>query len=79
MKQLAKETGFSDIVIRKRIKPVHWTLSFQNWAIATRQPEPVIKFFSLGNPLLLVVFGLIDVVQLTLFGKSSDVQYILIK
>jgi SAM-dependent methyltransferase len=79
MRQLASRCGYSNIFVRTKIKPVHWTLSFQNWAIGTRQPELIIKFFSLGNPFLLVLFGVIDVLQLKLLGKASDVQYILIK
>jgi SAM-dependent methyltransferase len=77
MKRLARDAGFAEFSFRKRIKPVHWTISLQNWAVGTRKPKPVIRFFDLRNPLLLVPFGLVDASQLLFFGKSSDVQYIL--
>ena len=79
MRQLVQGAGFSGFALQKRIKPVHWTLSLQNWAVATKKPEMLIRFFNLKNPILLVIFGVIDVVQLSLFGKASDVQYVATK
>jgi SAM-dependent methyltransferase len=76
MTRMVNETGFSRIEHKKRIKPVHWTISFQNWAIGTHKPKAVANFFYLKNPLLLVTFGVIDVLQLALFDKASDVQYV---
>jgi len=76
MSRMLKEANFSKIKYIKRIKPVHWTLSIQNWAIATQKPSWIIDFFNIRNPFLLVVFGVIDVFQLALFNKASDVQYI---
>ena len=74
MTKMVLETGFKQLVHRKRIKPPHWTIGFQNWAIGTKKPKFVIDFFYLKNPLLLVLFGVVDVFQLLLFGKASDVS-----
>jgi SAM-dependent methyltransferase len=76
MTRMVKESGFASVEHRTRIKPVHWTISLQNWAIGTGKPKAIVNFFQLKNPLLLVVFGVIDVLQLKLFGKASDVQYV---
>lgn len=54
----------------------YWTLSLQNWAINTKKPSWVVKFFDLRNLFLLIVFGLIDFFQLILFDKASDIQYL---
>ena len=79
MKKMINEAGFSDFSYRKRIKPVHWTLSLQNWAINTKKPSWVVKFFDLRNLFLLIVFGLVDFFQLILFDKASDIQYLATK
>jgi len=79
MRRLVLSVGFSEFQYRKRIKPVHWTVSLQNWAIGTHKPDFLVRFFNLKNPLLLFIFGSIDVLQLALFGKASDVQYIATK
>jgi SAM-dependent methyltransferase len=79
MRRMLSEVGFSSVAIRKRIKPVHWTLSLQNWAIGTKKPRVLVNFFDLRNPLLLVTFGVMDVAQWALFGKASDIQYIATK
>jgi len=79
MRRMALAAGFSDLQYKKRIKPVHWSVSLQNWAVGTHKPDALVKFFDLRNPLLLAVFGAVDVVQLALFGKASDVQYIAVK
>jgi SAM-dependent methyltransferase len=76
MQRIVTEAGFASMTTKKRIKPVHWTLSLQNWAIGTRKPRWLIRFFDLRNPLLLAVFGVVDLAQLVLFGKASDVQYV---
>lgn len=76
MKQLVDEAGFSNFSFNKRIKPVHWTFSLQNWAIATGKPKWVVNFFGVRNFVLLALFGMVDVLQMTLAGKASDVQYI---
>jgi SAM-dependent methyltransferase len=79
MRKVISESGFSGMTYRKRIKPVHWTLSLQNWAIATGKPNFIVRFFDLKNPMLLVAFGIVDVIQLALFGKASDIQYVAVK
>jgi SAM-dependent methyltransferase len=79
MRRMLNEAGFSRVTFSRRIKPVHWTLSLQNWAIATRKPAALIGFFDLRNPLLLALFGAVDVVQLALFSKASDIQYVATK
>ncbi len=76
MARMLREVGYAEVCTKKRIKPVHWTLSLQNWAIGTHKPQPVIDFFNLKNPLGLVLFGGLDVLQLGLFGKASDIQYV---
>lgn len=76
MRRLLADAGYSDFSCTKRIKPVHWTLSLQNRAIATGKPRSVVRFFDLGNPLLLGVFGVVDVAQLALLRKASDIQYV---
>jgi hypothetical protein len=76
MTRIVKEIGFAKLEHHKRIKPVHWTVSIQNWAIATSKPKAVVNFFDVRNPLLLVLFGVVDVVQLALFKRASDIQYI---
>lgn len=79
MERIAKEAGFSAVYSRKRIKPVHWTLSLQNWAVGTGKPKWVVRFFDLRNPVLLIAFGLVDAAQLALLGKASDIQYVAVK
>jgi len=69
-------TAFADVAYRKRIKPVHWTISVQNWAIATSKPKVVVDCFDLRSVLPLMFFGVVDVLQLGLQGKSSDIQYV---
>lgn len=76
MSRMLQEVGFKHVVAKKRIKPVHWTVSLQNWAIGTSKPPAVVNFFNLKNPAALVLFGVLDVLQLGLFGKASDVQYV---
>jgi SAM-dependent methyltransferase len=79
MDRMVKEAGFSAMSTSKRIKPVHWTISLQNWAIGTKKPKALVKFFDLRNPVLLMGFGVVDVLQLALFGKTSDIQYVATK
>jgi SAM-dependent methyltransferase len=79
MRKMVADAGFSDFSFRKRIKPVHWTLSLQNWAAGTQKPNVLVRFFDLRNPLLLAVFGTVDLIQLALFGKASDIQYVATK
>lgn len=79
MRRLVEDAGFASLTLSKRIKPVHWTLSLQNWAVGTGKPQAVVDFFNLKNPLLLIAFGIVDVTQLVLLGKASDVQYVATK
>jgi 2-polyprenyl-3-methyl-5-hydroxy-6-metoxy-1,4-benzoquinol methylase len=79
MARIAREAGFTSISFRKRIKPVHWTLSLQNWAVGTGKRGAVTRFFDLRNPLLLIPFGVVDAMQLALFDKASDIQYVAVK
>jgi SAM-dependent methyltransferase len=79
MTRMLREVGFSAVTDKKRIKPVHWTVSMQNWALATNKPRPLVRFFDLGNPLTLVTFGVLDVAQLLLLNKASDIQYVATK
>lgn len=76
MRRMVQEAGFSAFQFQKRIKPVHWTISLQNWAVGTKKRDAIVRYLDLRNPLLLILFGAIDVLQLGLFGKASDVQYV---
>jgi 2-polyprenyl-3-methyl-5-hydroxy-6-metoxy-1,4-benzoquinol methylase len=79
MKRILREAGYAAVTYRKRIKPVHWTISVQNWAIATSQPKAVVDCFDLRSLLPLMFFGAVDVLQLGLQGKASDIQYVATK
>jgi hypothetical protein len=76
MARIAPEAGFTTISFRKRTKPVHWTLSLQNWAVGTGKRGAITRFFDLRNPLLLIPFGVVNAVQLALFDRASDIQYV---
>lgn len=81
MKLMLSQNGLKIISHKFRIKPVNWTLSIQNWITDKK------KFLFFKNslnmnskfPLALIFFGVIDVVQLLLTKKCSDIQYIIKK
>jgi len=79
MERLITEAGFSNFSFTKRIKPVHWTFSLQNRAIAKGRPQWVVNLFGVRNFALLAFFGVVDVIQLYLARKASDVQYVATK
>lgn len=79
MRRLVMDAGFANLTYTKRIKPVHWTISLQNWAIGTGKPKALVRFLDMRNPVLLLGFGLVDVAQLALFGNASDIQYVATK
>jgi len=76
MGSLLAKAGFVNFRVERKIKPVHWTLSLQNLALERQWPRFALKFFDLRNPVLLAGFGIIDLLQLVLFRKSSDVRYL---
>jgi len=76
MTRILRESGYSRVECRKRIKPVHWTMSVQNWARATSRPKAVVELFDVRNVLPIALFGIVDVIQLVLFGRASDIQYV---
>ncbi len=63
------------IEINRKIKPVHWTVSFQNY-LKSRSRNKGVKFFSNKNIPILCVFAFLDVTQL-FAGKGSDVRYVI--
>lgn len=81
MRLMLSQNGLKIISHKFRIKPVNWTLSIQNWITDKK------KFLFFKNslnmnskfPLALIIFGVIDVVQLLLTKKCSDIQYIIKK
>lgn len=71
---MVESSGGKLIKTKKKPKPVHWSVSFQNHFKRTGRGR-FVSFFSLGNVPLLAFFFIIDSVQI-FFGKGSDVRYI---
>ena len=81
MEKLLTQSGFSKVQINYKIKPVHWTLSIQNMLRKKRKIKWLDKRMDMNAsfPLELIFFGLVDVFQMAVTGKGSDVQYVAIK
>lgn len=59
------------------IKPVHWTCSIENIFLA--KDNRMAAFFRYKNPVWLVLFSIVDLVQLLLLRKASNIRYIIRK
>lgn len=81
MIKLLEKSGFKIISTKYRIKPVNWTLSIQNWIIDKKKLMFFKDSFNMNNkfPIFLFIFGIVDLIQLILTKKSSDLQYIATK
>jgi len=81
MVSLLEQTGFKSNTFKLISKPVHWTMSIENYLIKNKYPIVISKLFSLKNrfPIFLIFFGIIDFLNLKIFKKSSGVRYISIK
>lgn len=78
MKKILIANGLELIEKKYRIKPVHWTISFQNWIIDNKSFLWLKNSLNVNHkfPIFLMMFGLIDVLQLLITKKTSDIQYI---
>jgi len=78
-KNKLKEIGFSKVIINKKIKPVHWTLSIKNYLKDKKRFKFVYNNIKETNLFLNIIFSFFDLFQIIFFRKSSDVAYIAIK
>lgn len=76
--------GFSEVIervggeiveINRKIKPVHWTVSIQNY-LKSKSRTKSMFFFSNKNIPILCAFAVLDLFQI-LAGKGSDVRYVI--
>lgn len=77
------QTGFKEVIqriggeivqINRKIKPVHWTVSIQNY-LNSRSHNRIANLFSNKNIPILCFFSILDIIQIY-FGKGSDVRYV---
>ena len=71
---LLRQEGFEIISCRALLSPVFWIHSLHNWLREKKAKERIISFFHYQNALLLSAAALIDALQITLSGTSSNMQ-----
>lgn len=81
MKEDLKKVGFDSVAIKYKLKPVHWTLSIQNILRITKKARWLDKRLHMNAklPVEMFIFTLVDLLQRTTTGRTSDVQYIATK
>jgi SAM-dependent methyltransferase len=72
IRQLLEKTGFEIISIKSLPSPVFWIHSVHNYLIEHNMR--IAKYFHYQNPLLLAIATIIEIAQIGLAGKSSNMQ-----
>lgn len=72
IKRLLEKTGFEIISIKSLPSPVFWIHSIHNYLI--EHNKNIAKYFHYQNPILLAVATAIDMIQIGLKDKSSNMQ-----
>lgn len=73
IRQLLEKTGFEIISIKSLPSPVFWIHSIHNYLIEHHHHK-IARYFHYQNPILLAAATAIDMVQIGLIGKSSNMQ-----
>ncbi len=81
MNKTLEKAGYSSVKSSLLSKPVHWTMSLQNWAVANKKSDWIVKLFDFRSrfPILLLFFGFLDLCNKVFLKKASGIQYIAIK
>jgi SAM-dependent methyltransferase len=74
-KRLVEESKGKVVEYKIKTKPVHWTLTLQNY-FRSKQLQKISNYFKVENSLFLIIFGVLDFVQV-LFSRGSDIRYII--
>ena len=76
--KMLKDSKFKNISHKYKIRPIHWTVSIQNYLIKKNK----LKFLqnrmnmNVNLPFEIILFSFIELFQKFMTGKTSDVQYI---
>lgn len=79
MAKLALETGFEIISCRSILSPVFWIHSIHNKMIDSNRLKRFAHFVKPQNVVLLAIATIIDIIQVKIFRKSSNMQFLLRK
>ena len=79
LKEMLKIIGFSKVIVSRKIKPVHWTISIKHYLKDKKKLSFIHNRISETNTILNIIFSIIDLFQILFFKKSSDVSFIAIK
>ena len=77
LEKIALENNLYVVESRSIASPVFWITSIHNFLCEVKFMSYFAKFFKYNNPILLVIFTLIELVQLKIFNKSSNLRVIL--
>ncbi|MFA6384974.1 MAG: methyltransferase domain-containing protein, partial [Candidatus Omnitrophota bacterium] len=73
---LLDQEGFEVISCKNMLSPVFWIHSARNFLIDNRRLKKFSVFFHYQNPFLLAVAACIDLIQVVLAAKSSNLQIV---
>jgi len=74
--ELLYESDFVVVSIKSILSPVFWIHSVHNWLVDRQWGKGLAGFFHYRNPFLLAVTTLIELVQVSFFYRSSNMQVI---
>ena len=75
--ELARRNGFEVVSCKSILSPSFWIISVHNWLADHDRLRPLKRYVKVRNPLLLALATTIELVQTTLFRRSSNMQVLL--
>jgi SAM-dependent methyltransferase len=78
MYKMLKTSGFNNIRHSYKLRPVHWTVSIQNFLKKNKKFYFIQKRLDMNVkfPIEIIFFTIVEIIQKFITGKTSDVQYI---
>ncbi|MEO6813243.1 MAG: methyltransferase domain-containing protein [Ginsengibacter sp.] len=77
MRKLAEKINFEVEVLESEVSPVNWVYSIHNWLVGKKAPNWLINRFTLGSPVSLSVFTMLDIILQTM--KRGALLHVILK
>ncbi len=74
-----RKQGFEVVSLKHKLQPVHWVWTCHHYLKEKGYPARLAESFNIRNPWYLALFSAVDLIQLTVLRRSSNMQVIVRK